>query len=69
MELVSRETGLFRSKDCTGDGMPTIDIFGTANEYIALKVGLPARGKSYLSNKLMRYLQASQILFTTIGSH
>lgn len=39
-------------------GVPLADDRLTLVDFAFGQVGLPARGKSYLSNKLMRYLQA-----------
>jgi hypothetical protein len=57
----SGEAGLLRGEDRARDGLsrPTRTVVQW-DEYSAervKKVGLPARGKSYLSNKLMRYLK------------
>lgn len=54
--ITSRKAGLFRSQDrpCYGTFLSPRPI-PSANSVV--QVGLPARGKSYLSNKLMRYLK------------
>jgi len=55
-------TPLSMSRSCSIPGEPNLGTMGTRPDYgdekiVVAMVGLPARGKSYLSNKLMRYLR------------
>ncbi|WFD20548.1 Fructose-2,6-bisphosphatase [Malassezia caprae] len=55
-------TSLCMSRSCSIPGEPNLGTMGTRPDYgdekiVVAMVGLPARGKSFLSNKLMRYLR------------